>query len=76
MKTAEKIMHEHGIQMVDFISSSNWFAIKKAINDARKEAIKECAKVAKVMVDKTFAPLMNEYKVDKESILRLINELK
>jgi len=45
MRTAEEIILEY-----DMDSEYNWFTLDticKAINEARKEAIEECAKVAR-----------------------------
>lgn len=46
---------------------------KKAINEARKEAIEECAEKAILHYAGNGYPIIT---VDKESILSLINELK
>jgi len=43
---------------------------EKAINEARKEAIEECAKEADLIREGK-----NEGDIDKQSILKLINEL-
>lgn len=88
MRTAKEIMD--GFLNVDsktaFPFSEN--AITNLINLARKEAIEECAKVAKAKLNSTalenalsggsyLSAITNQSKcyVDKESILSLINKL-
>lgn len=64
MKTAKEWLNQNGYTSNNLLIS--------IINEARKETIEECAKVAKVKVEGG-----NGYSyVNKESILSLIKELK
>jgi hypothetical protein len=78
MRTAEEILEsqfKNKYFKVYFLEIKNhmeqYDAIISAINEAKKQAIEECAERAKVSFEKeTFA------QIDKQSILSLINELK
>ena len=82
MRTAEEYFNEfigEGIRVYNESDEKNAkYYIEKAINEARKEAIEECAERAKVEAE--YLPLSEVYvcahSVDKQSILSLINELK
>lgn len=90
MRSAENILKEEVSKIKDSeqphyyedIYDGYATAIYNAINEARKETIKECAEIAKVIYGQ---PTYNEEErdnfypvegVDKESILLLIKELK
>lgn len=73
MRTAEEILMKYGT-LQRLCQRSKW-NIQDAINEARKEAIEECAKRAKTKLDFGHKSIESAY-VDKQSILSLINELK
>lgn len=82
MRTAEEILSKHSKNYFKWDENEktldklvvNGFEVINAINDARKEAIEECADRAKATSWNDQDGLHQE--VDEQSILSLINELK
>lgn len=74
MRSAEEIMDDLGIFLQN---DSDENSVKEAINEARKEAIIECAEKAKCeagYLEKSEVYVCL-HRVDKSSILSLLNEL-
>lgn len=70
MRKAEEILLEHIPRLPDYVKPN----LIKAINEARKEAIEECAKRAET--DGYCESGDSHCIVDEKSILSLINDLK
>ncbi len=85
MRTAEEILLEifnpspqdyqtwrEDLQLTITLNPSLEF-IEQAINQARKEAIEECAEKAEIEL---LSDCTGEFQVDKQSILKLIDQIK
>lgn len=73
MKTAEEILKERGVLMIDFISSSAHGGVIEAIKEYGRQIVDRCAEVARTKdVGVTFPIEI----VDTQSILKVKNELK
>lgn len=85
MKTAEEILDQHCDSLPAWTGNRKQ-AVINAINAARKDAIEECLKEAKIEQRKWRNELVgsekmwsykdNAYLIDQHSILKLIDELK
>lgn len=71
MKSAEEILKDNGVY-IGFRSTYDWDSIVKAINEARKEVIEECAKDAAKFIEECEG---SSFGIDEELLLK-INELK
>lgn len=86
MRTAEEILNQFWqcdyyleaplIHDQDCRKCKHEDSIIEAINTARKEAVEECAKRAKLESWRNKCDILRTYKVDQQSILSLIDELK
>jgi hypothetical protein len=84
MRTAEEILKENFAWIPKSLAPDNIYdkflaQMKTAINEARKQAIEECAKRAETMEEDGWDSNGEHYDyriVDKQSILSLIDELK
>lgn len=75
MRTAAEIRKKYEFYKED---NYKWVIrkVEKMINEARKEAIEECAERAKTKTSFGYKEIIGQEIVDKQSILSLINELK
>jgi len=70
---AEDVLREKGILFTDFISSSHHGAVSEAMKEYGRRLLDHVAEVAEVK--STGSGFLHEYVVDKQSILKIKDEL-